>query len=111
MLAFPALVFALAIVTFMGQNLRNAFPQMGWGQRMNFRGDEPLPLAGMNPIRIYTPLGGEGALPVLLYFHGGGFVIADVAAGEEFGAVLLAPWEGRAAPTPPPPRQKGDVKP
>jgi signal transduction histidine kinase len=30
----------------------------------------------------------------------GAFVIADVAAGEEFGAALLAPWEGRAAPTP-----------
>jgi len=30
----------------------------------------------------------------------GAFVIADVAAGEEFGAALLAPWEGRAVPTP-----------
>ena len=30
----------------LGQNLRNAFPQMGWGQRMGFRGDEPLPLDG-----------------------------------------------------------------
>ena len=29
----------------LGQNLRNAFPQMGWGQGMRFRGDEPLPLA------------------------------------------------------------------
>lgn len=28
----------------LGQNLRNAFPQMGWGQRMPFRGDEPMPL-------------------------------------------------------------------
>ena len=31
----------------LGQNLRNAFPQMGWGQQMRFRGDEPLPLEGM----------------------------------------------------------------
>jgi uncharacterized protein with von Willebrand factor type A (vWA) domain len=31
----------------LGQNLRNAFPQMGWGQGMRFRGDEPLPLDGM----------------------------------------------------------------
>ena len=30
----------------LGQNLRNAFPQMGWGQGMRFRGDEPLPLVG-----------------------------------------------------------------
>src|SRR5258705_13332269 len=31
----------------LGQNLRNAFPQMGWGQGMGFRGDEPLPLSEM----------------------------------------------------------------
>lgn len=31
----------------LGQNLRNAFPQMGWGQQMRFRGEEPLPLEGM----------------------------------------------------------------
>ena len=30
----------------------------------------------------------------------GAFVVADVAAGHELGAALLAPWEGRAAPTP-----------
>ena len=28
----------------------------------------------------------------------GAFVVVDVAAGEELRAVLLAPWEGRAAP-------------
>ena len=32
----------------LGQNLRNAFPQMGWGQRMRFRGDEPMPLGQMS---------------------------------------------------------------
>src|SRR5690348_269642 len=32
----------------LGQNLRNAFPQMGWGQQMRFRGDQPLPLEGMS---------------------------------------------------------------
>lgn len=31
----------------LGQNLRNAFPQMGWGQQMRFRGDEPLGLEGV----------------------------------------------------------------
>ncbi len=30
----------------------------------------------------------------------GAFVVADMATGEQFAAVLLAPWEGRAAPTP-----------
>ncbi len=38
----------------------------------------PLPLVGTNPIRIYVPLNGKGLFPVLLYFHGGGFVIADL---------------------------------
>src|SRR5262245_2758725 len=32
--------------------------------------------AGDIPIRIYTPVG-EGPLPVLVYFHGGGWVIGD----------------------------------
>src|SRR5205085_4450767 len=31
----------------LGQNLRNAFPQMGWGQQMRFRGDQPLGLEGV----------------------------------------------------------------
>jgi len=30
----------------------------------------------------------------------GAFVTADVAAGDQLRAVLMAPWEGRAAPTP-----------
>src|SRR5574338_31180 len=30
----------------------------------------------------------------------GAFVIVDVAAGEDLSAILLAPWEGRAAPSP-----------
>jgi len=34
----------------LGQNLRNAFPQMGWGQGMRFRGDEPLPLDQMGSL-------------------------------------------------------------
>ncbi|HZZ11894.1 MAG TPA: alpha/beta hydrolase [Paraburkholderia sp.] len=33
--------------------------------------------AGTNPARVYTPQG-EGPFPVILYFHGGGWVIADL---------------------------------
>ncbi len=29
-------------------------------------------------VRIYTPAGATGPLPVVLYFHGGGFVIANI---------------------------------
>ncbi|RFU49627.1 alpha/beta hydrolase [Paraburkholderia sp. DHOC27] len=32
---------------------------------------------GTNPARVYTPAG-EGPFPVILYFHGGGWVIADL---------------------------------
>ncbi len=35
--------------------------------------------AGSVPVRVYTPLDRErGALPVLAFFHGGGFVIGDL---------------------------------
>jgi uncharacterized protein with von Willebrand factor type A (vWA) domain len=48
----------------LGQNLRNAFPQMGWGQGMRFRGDEPLPLEGMSG--LLDELGDIDALENLL---------------------------------------------
>lgn len=35
--------------------------------------------AGDIPVRVYTPVAaGSGALPVLVYFHGGGWVIGDL---------------------------------
>jgi uncharacterized protein with von Willebrand factor type A (vWA) domain len=34
----------------LARNLQNAFPQMGWGQQMPFRGDEPMPLSQMGGI-------------------------------------------------------------
>lgn len=33
---------------------------------------------GTQAVRIYTPEGASGALPVVVYYHGGGFVIADL---------------------------------
>ena len=48
----------------LGQNLRNAFPQMGWGQRMPFRGDEPMPLNQMSS--VLDQLGDIDALEHLL---------------------------------------------
>ncbi len=35
---------------------------------------------GSVPVRIYRPAGAEGPLPVLVYYHGGGFVFASVKA-------------------------------
>lgn len=48
----------------LGQNLRNAFPQMGWGQRMPFRGDEPMPLNQMGS--LLDQLGDMDALEHML---------------------------------------------
>ena len=34
-------------------------------------------VAGTNPARVYTPASPTGPLPVVVYFHGGGWVIGD----------------------------------
>jgi acetyl esterase len=39
------------------------------------------------PIRIYTPAG-SGPLPVILYFHGGGFVVATIDTYDASGHAL-----------------------
>jgi len=43
--------------------------------------------------------GGQGAAR-LAVGPWGAFAISEVAAGDEFAAILLAPWEGRADPSP-----------
>lgn len=40
------------------------------------------------PIRIYRADPGHGALPVLVYFHGGGFVFGSVKRNDAFGRDL-----------------------
>jgi acetyl esterase len=40
----------------------------------------PGPDAGI-PVRIYVPFG-KGPFPVLIYFHGGGWVIGDIASSD-----------------------------
>ncbi len=39
------------------------------------------------PIRIYSPAG-EGPFPIILYYHGGGFVIADIDAYDAAPRIL-----------------------
>lgn len=54
--------------------------------------------AGNCPARIYRPAEGEDLLPVVLYFHGGGWVIADLdvydatprALAEKTGAIVVS---------------------
>lgn len=58
--------------------------------KKNGKGTEPEPVGGVNDVifpgaegklraRIYTPKG-DGPFPLLVYFHGGGWVIADIDA-------------------------------
>lgn len=50
--------------------------------------------SGTNPARVYTPAGAVGPLPVIVYFHGGGWVVGDRNVYDA-GARAIA-REGRA---------------
>ena len=49
-------------------------------------------------LRIYTPKGGSGSYPLIVYYHGGGFVIANLdvysasaqALAEQVGAIVVS---------------------
>ena len=58
-----------------------------------------IPVAGGNiHIRIYTPKEGKAPFPVIVYYHGGGFVIANIdvynasaqAMAEQVGAIVVS---------------------
>ena len=46
--------------------------------------------AGPVPARLYTPAEGEGPFPVVVYFHGGGWVIADIDTYDASARQLAA---------------------
>jgi acetyl esterase len=46
--------------------------------------------AGPVPVRVYTPEGGSGPFPTLLWFHGGGFVIGDLDTADGAARRLCA---------------------
>lgn len=61
--------------------------------------DEQIPVTGgSTQVRIYTPKKGEAPFPVIVYYHGGGFVIADIdvysassqALCEQVGAIVVS---------------------
>jgi acetyl esterase len=58
-----------------------------------------IPVKGGNiHIRVYTPQGATGELPVIVYYHGGGFVIANIdvydssakTLADQVGAVVVS---------------------
>lgn len=54
----------------------DAFPRLDVPLASIIDQDIPGP-AGMLPVRIYTPPG-SGPYPIIVYFHGGGFVVGDL---------------------------------
>lgn len=75
-----------------------------------------LGAAGMIPARVYRPDGASGPLPTIVYFHGGGWVIATIdtydssarALAREAGAVVIS-VEYRKAPEAKFPAQHDDA--
>ena len=82
------------------------------------RQDITYPAAeGDQPARVYTPTdAGEGPFPLVVYVHGGGWVIADIdtydasaaSLAEKLGAVVIS-LEYRHAPESPFPAAHDDV--
>ncbi|TQS87358.1 alpha/beta hydrolase [Arthrobacter sp. TS-15] len=72
--------------------------------------------AGDQPIRLYVPENSEGPLPVVLYFHGGGFIAGNIDVAEESNralandaGVLVAAASYRLAPEHPFPAATDDT--
>lgn len=60
------------------EGLRRQIPMLAEPESMAAIENRVIALAGHQvPIRIYTPAG-EAPMPVLLFFHGGGFVLGDL---------------------------------
>ena len=72
--------------------------------------------AGPMPARLYIPEGAGGPLPVVVYYHGGGFVIADInvydasarGLAKQSGAIVVS-VEYRHAPEAKFPAQQEDA--
>ena len=75
----------------------------------------PGPDGNQIPIRIYTPAG-TGPFPVIVYFHGGGFVVATIDTYDESGRnlcvdanAIVVSVEYRKAPEAPFPAARQDA--
>jgi len=73
---------------------------------------------GEIPVRIYRPKrGGDGSLPVLIYFHGGGYIFGSIAAVDRQvrllaneAAVIVVSVGYRLAPEHPYPAPQNDAE-
>ncbi|WP_295772688.1 alpha/beta hydrolase [uncultured Mucilaginibacter sp.] len=82
-----------AVMALMQEN-KIAMPLM----KVDTMGKEIPVKGGSVHARIYTPQGGSGPFPVIVYYHGGGYVIANLdvydasakALGDQVGAVVVS---------------------
>jgi acetyl esterase len=76
------------------QQVREAygeFSALGSRAEMASVADRTCPgLAGDVPVRVYVPTGEPGPRPVLVYFHGGGWVIGDLESHDATVRALAA---------------------
>ncbi|HEY0624268.1 alpha/beta hydrolase [Sphingomonas sp.] len=87
-------------------------PELAWtrDEQVTSRAGEPI------PVRIYRPKA-EGALPVLVYYHGGGWVIGNIAAIDrsmrllaDVAKVMIVAVDYRLAPEHPYPAPWNDAE-
>ena len=48
---------------------------------------------GRLPVRVYQPAAGDGSLPVVVFFHGGGFVVCTLETHDPYCRALAAEAE------------------
>lgn len=72
--------------------------------------------AGPLPVRVYRPAGAGGPLPVLVWLHGGGWVLGNIETHDnvcrflaEMGPLLVVSVDYRLAPEAKAPRQVADA--
>ncbi len=64
------------------------------GEEVGSVEDRTIPANGADiPVRIYRPAGATGTLPVLVWYHGGGWVIGSLD-GADFGCRLMTNASG-----------------
>jgi acetyl esterase/lipase len=77
--------------------MRAQLPAVELPENLDIR-DAVVPGSPDVPVRIYTPTGGTGPLPALVYIHGGGFIVGDLdtfhdgvaKTAAEVGAVVVS---------------------
>jgi acetyl esterase/lipase len=79
------------------KEMRAGMPAAALPENIEIR-DTIVPASPGVPVRVYSPTGGTGPLPALVYIHGGGFIVGDLdmfhdavaAIANEVNAVVVS---------------------